>query len=176
MEHTQLVVSHKRTSSTAENLNSEQPPQKQSRQEGQDGLDMPSSPSDTASSSSSDDEPLLHGVYIVQYSISQSDSDANDSRIVGVYVSEEDADNEVIKQKLELVDAGAKPGHITDLDHQSGWEWKDEPKIHICSYQFHPLIWPKRARLEFVSEESSLGGVELDDFPGSESEAQGYAA
>ncbi len=34
--------------------------------------------SDT-SSSSSDDEPPLHGVYIVQYSISESNSDANDS-------------------------------------------------------------------------------------------------
>ncbi len=89
-------------------------------------------------------------------------------RIVGVYVSEEDADNEVTRQKQELIDGGIKPSDITDLDLTSGWEWIDTPKIHICSYQFHPLIWPKAPDPGFDSDETSLGddGIEEPDvFP-----------
>ncbi len=167
MESTsQLVLSHKRTSSKAETQNTEQPPLKQTRQDAQDGS---RDDSDT-SSSSSDGEPPLHGVYIVQYSISESNNDANDSRIVGVYVSEEDADIEVTRQKKEVVDGGANPGDITYLDFQSGWEWVESSKIHICSCQYHPLVWPKRPKLDFVSEESSLAEYEPDDYPRDEAE------
>src|SRR5262245_31864580 len=104
MDATQFILSHKRTSSTAENLNTEQPPQKQTRQDSE-GADSPPGDQESASSSSfSDDEPPLFGVYIVQYSISESQSDANDSRILGVFVSEEDADEEVARQRREAIE------------------------------------------------------------------------
>ena len=159
MDLSPLVLSHKRTSSKANNQNTEQPPPKQARQE------LPED-SDSSSSSSSDDEPPIRGVYIVQYSISEARSDANDSRIVGVYVSEQDALNAVRDQKRELIDRGAQATKITDLDFAYGWEWDDDPKIHICSYQLHPLIWPQERGSDRASEESSLGDDGIEDIGG----------
>ncbi|KAK0732896.1 hypothetical protein B0T26DRAFT_866306 [Lasiosphaeria miniovina] len=170
MSSSRVLPSHKRTSSGAENQDTDQPPFKQAR-EARDSLsgvvrsmEPPEVPENASSASSSSDgsdaSSLLNGVYIVQYSISNMHNDENDIRILGVYVSEEDAEAQVSAEKADLESKGASPGDIEDL-YQSGWTWEDHGygKIRSCSVQFHKLIWPSQ-RSGASSSSSSASSVQ----------------
>ncbi|KAK0615171.1 hypothetical protein B0T17DRAFT_619975 [Bombardia bombarda] len=162
---TSAPPSHKRSSSSASNLTADEPPSKQSRKTYESAPDTPQGALSNSSSSSddndTDDESPLNGVYIVQYNTSNMNDNGNDIRILGVYVSEEDAYAEVSDQRKSLLAQypGAKAGDIEDL-YQSGWSWDDyaNGKNHSCSVQFHKLIWPSRGFGSGASSSPSSSG------------------